>query len=934
MSTPVFKSALSRFQFRWRAGLLLSGLLRGAILVAVAFVLIGVFDYYGGLSDAARIRVAQLFAGLIVFGVVWALWDAITFMKRDAAVQADTALDSSRRVALSSYELAPASVETPLAKWLRERSLESASSALKKLPLKRSFPLRRIRGHFLRAVGVAGIILALAYGNPAPFRVITARLLHPREDIPPYSPYQFAITPQPAEVLYGGELLLTATVTGAVPDLPVRCLTRDPATKAIEESPAFQETTGRFSRKLEKVAAPVEVAFAIGRARSGWVPVQVRTQPKLEEALLTVEAPTYSGRPKQEFILGTQALSVLPGSRVTAQLTSNRPLAGGVLRLAANGEAARELPGEKVDVHRVRFTWVARSAALLTFRVKDIRDTDSDPLSAEQKILLDERPDVVIRQPSGDILATQDTEIPLEGNATDDYGLTRIAIVRKLVGYRERSVSEAVPRGERRHDIIGKLNLAAFGVLPGQTIEVSLEAADTNPNLLGVSVSETARIHIIPRERYAEMLRNATTLEDFAARYEALQQALEDSRKALNELEAAAKTGDPAKVEAARKKAFEAHQQSAQVFGQIAKDFPIFDLDEGLAAASKDVAERLLENGKDLDALKGAKPQDMAAAVPELKKRLGEAEQKAGKEIEKGQRAAAAGKAIEQMGRFKELLEKQRLLVRDFNRTAEQVRRGETDGAAALKELARRQREIASGLRDFEKEMGAALDQLPPGFEQFGDEARKFLNLLKNADVPPVMDDAAKFADASDSRQSNDKATEALRRLEELLKKGNKAGDMMAGNGDGDDQFPWPEDLKDTMRQLMQGLIPRPGQGQGQGQGNAQNNQPGMGERGGGSGTSDSGFSMPGKMPRLPMYGPPRSSFAKRGQPGMAGGKQGRGEGQGQGPGHGNNVGGNALGSSETRKKAGEAAAVESIPETYREAAKRYFAPEPEKATP
>ncbi len=916
---------------------MLSGLLRGAILVAVAFVLIGVFDYYGGLSDAARVRVAQLMAGLVVFGVVWALWDAITFMKRDAAVQADNSLDSSRRVALSGYEMAPASAETPLAKWLRERSLEAAANAMKKLPLKRSFPLRQLRGHLLRVLGVAAVIVALAYGSPEPFRVITSRLLHPREDIPPYSPYQFALTPQPAEVLYGGELLFTATVTGAVPDMPVRCLTRDPATNVIEESPAFQETTGRFSRKLEKVAAPVEVAFAIGRARSAWVPVQVRTQPKLEEALLTVEAPSYSGRPKQEFVLGTQALSVLPGSRVTAQLTSNRPLASGLLRIATNGEATRELPAEKVDTHRVRFTWVAKGAALLTFTVKDIRDTGSEPLSAEQKILLDERPEVVIRQPSGEILATPETEIPLEGGATDDYGLTRIALVRKLVGYRERSVSEPVPRGERRHDINSKLNLAAFGVVPGQTIELSLEAADTNPNLLGVSVSETARIHIIPREKYAEMLRNATTLEEFASRYEALQQSLEEARKALREMETAAQSGDPAKAEEARKKAFEAHQEAAQIFGKIAKDFPIFGLDEGLSAASKDVAERLLENGKDLDALKGAKPQDMAAAIPELKKRLGEAEQKAQKEIEKGQRAAAAGKAIDEMGRFKELLEKQRALVRDFNRTAEQIRRGETDGAAALKELARRQREIAGGLRDFEKQMQDALDQLPPGFEEFGKEARKFLDLLREADVPPVMDDAAKFADQADSRQSSDKAAEALRRLEDLLKKGNKAGDMIAGEGD--PQFPWPEDLDETMRQLMQSLIPRPGQGQGEGQGqgngNARNDQPGMGERGGGSGTSDSGFSMPGKMPRLPMYGPPRSSFsAQRGMPGMAGSKQGHGEGQGNGPGHGANVGGNALSSSETRKKAGEAAAVESVPETYREAAKRYFAPEPEKTSP
>jgi hypothetical protein len=924
MSTPAFRSALRRFQFRWRAGLLLAGLLRGLALAALALLALGIFDYYGGFSDPARLKVARFLAGLAVFGAVWALWDAITFMRRDAAGEADHALGSDRRSALSALEMQSDSTTTPLGVWLRDRAVHTAGQQLDSLPFSRSLPLGRIGRRASQAVLIGAAIGAFALLMPAAFQTITHRLLDPRADIPPYSPLQFVLGPRPAEVLYGGELLITTDISGGLPEAPVRCLTRDPATGTIEESPAFQENAGRFSRKLEKVGAPVEVAFAVGRARSAWLPVNVRMQPKVQDVFVTVEPPSYSGLPRREFALGTQELSALPGSRITAKVTSNRPLHTGTLRLESSAGPVQDLAADREDTHRVRFSWTAKGPARLTFTVSDVLGTASEPLQAEQKLLPDERPEVAMRQPAGDLLATPDTELPLEATARDDFGLTRVALVRKLVGYRERAQSEPVKTGDRRHEVSGKLNLAAFGVVPGQTIELTLEAGDTNPSMLGVSVSEPARIHIITRDKYAEMLRQQTTLQEFADRYAALHDAMEEARKSLDELEQAAKTGDNAKAEEARKKSFEAHQRAAQTFAKIAKDFPIFDLDQGLADASRDVAERLYDNGKDLDELNGAGAKELADAVPELKKRLGESQKRMEKEMQKGERAVAAAKVIEQAGKFKELLERQRELVKDFDRTVEQIRRGETQAGQALKDLAKRQREIAEGLREMEKEMGQALKELPDEFAKMKEEGQKFLDLLKEADVPPVMDDAAKTADAADGKAADEKATEALKRLEELLRKKNGICSMCQG-GDGEMKFPWPQDLDQTMQQLMQSLIPRPGQGTGQGDGK----KPGMGESGpSGSGSSDSGYSMQGKMPQLPMYGPPRTNFSKKANPAMSGqGKTGNGQGKGN-PESGADVGSNALNSKSPRNPGGEGAAVEAVPEAYREAVKRFFSNE------
>ena len=76
--------------------------------------------------------------------------------------------------------------------------------------------------------------------------------------------------------------------------------------------------------------------------------------------------------------------------------------------------AAQEVAAEPEDTHRVRFSWTARGAARLAVEVRDVLGTASESLQIEQKLLPDERPEAVLRQPAGDVLATPDSELPLE----------------------------------------------------------------------------------------------------------------------------------------------------------------------------------------------------------------------------------------------------------------------------------------------------------------------------------------------------------------------------------------------------------------------------------------------------------------------------------------------------------------------------------------
>ena len=928
----LFRSRLALFQTRWRTGLFSAGLLRAVMWAALAFLALGVFDYYAGFSDDARRIAAAAIAVAAICGALLAAWETFRCSASEAATEADRTLATGRREILSALELSNcADAVSPLAGWLRERAVGKAASHIGALDLKGCFPRARLALRSRRLLSAAALISLFILIAPSASNVIALRLLHPNADIPPYSPLRFAVGPRPAEVLYGGEIVVTAEISGGNIQAPVRCLTRNHATGRIEESPAFRENAARFSQKLEKVAEPVDVAFAVGRARSRWMPVAVRTQPKVQEILLTIEPPAYSGLPRREFVAGSQELAALVGSRITARVTSNRTLSSGLLRIHGQSAGAslpdQDAAAEIEGAHQARFAWELRGPARLTLEIRDVAGTVSEPVRLDQKLVADERPDVVLRQPGGDVLATPDSELPLEISASDDLGLARLVLVRCLAGYRERSQSEPIQTGARRFDLDNKLHLARFGLVPGQTIELTAEATDTNPTLLGVGVSEPSRIHIIASEQYAQMLRSRTTLEDFAARYAVLRETIEAARKSVDELEKAAASGDAPRAEAARQKSLEAHQNAAKTFGQIARDFPIFDLDAGLGKASEAVAESLFENGKQLQDLWRSTPKELGEAVPQLRERLGASEKELSSALQKGERAAAAGKVFEQAGRFNELLTLQRGLVKDFNRILEQIRRGEMQAGRALGDLARKQRDVAAGLRTFEKDLEAALEGLPEEFAKMKSDGNEFLEAFRELAIPPVMDEGVKAGEAGDGKTAGDRADEALSKMEALLRRKNGFCEMC--RGDGAEKFPWPEDLAQTLEQLMQSLIRRPG-GSGDGEGKDVTGDSGAGF----SGRSDSGYAMKGKLPDLPIYGPPRSRLSRNAGPDLAGGGQG-GNGRGN-PEAGAEVRTSNVGATSTKTGTGEAQSSEAVPEAYREALKRYFstADEPAAAAP
>ncbi|MCB1089604.1 MAG: hypothetical protein KDM63_21370, partial [Verrucomicrobiae bacterium] len=344
------------------------------------------------------------------------------------------------------------------------------------------------------------------------------------------------------------------------------------------------------------------------------------------------------------FALGTEDLRGLRGATATLRVTSNRPLAGGVMEgRAPQGRAvlrrveARTIQRgdlsdptlldrpEETTGGRVEFEWQIDADLVWTLDLVDIRGGRmEEPVVIAQRLIPDEKPKVDLVEPGPFALATPKSQVDFAWEVEDDFGLERLELLRSAEQYRDRAQSIDEGPGEKRVHLRRSVLLSNLGVRPGQTLEFLVEARDGNPNLLGVGGSPAATVQVISEEDYASRIRLRTTLEEFSARYRILREQLEAAQRALTDLAEAAKTGDAAKIDAARTEAIRQQRDAAAWFGAFAKDFPAFVTDRQLNDLSGELLSELEKNLAELEDanLDWSDPSKAAAMADAMRRRL------------------------------------------------------------------------------------------------------------------------------------------------------------------------------------------------------------------------------------------------------------------------------------------------------------------------
>lgn len=856
-----FYKSLKKYRSQRSSGLVLCEVMHCLGVFGVSLTAYVFLDYFLAFSPIKlKVINVALSATAIVYMMI-RIMHVLKISLKETAGYLDKISGNKRQQILSAYELEKmyrGKTHSDMINYLVNKVFTVANECLKGLSLGQVFPKKELK-HQLLSFGLQTFLLVLFLGIPFQMsKVILNRIFHPAEDIPPYSKFVFEITPDHPTVIYGGNLELNSTITGA--SIRGTVLLQVRQGNSINSVSCFKDGEKKYTQRLEKLSTPVEFCFSIGRARSKWRKIEILTLPQIALAQVDVTPPEYTHLANKQFILGRSALEVVKGSEIKLKITSNRPLlAGKMVQTGMNGKK-KVIRAEKAGANSLVFQWTANSKANISVEIKDIRGTNSEiPLKFKQNMLRDRLPALAITEPDSFFLATPDAKFKVKGYAEDDFGIKRVEFVRSIIGYRDRMKHLGPEVVSNKYEFEQEFDLSALGLLPGQIIELYAEASDFNPSLMGVAASDVIRIQVISKTDYRDILRMKSRVENIFRRHSAVQKAFQEMKKNLTEFKKQVK-GKQLSDKAKQKEIEKLQDDNAnarELLGMLAQDFPIYEMEEGQKKIFKKLYEHTMKNTKTLKNMKGTDKNE--SLIPKVNQMLAgfESQNNELKQMaDDMQQLDALVSLMQTAGNFKRLVQAQEEIVRRLTR----FKLGKnTQNSAMLKILAEREDILSLELKDLKEQIIEAANKLPYEYKRLKDDAVLFTDRIDNYKIIPELVEASKSAEKQRGNKAYLHAEKALEQMQRLKKDDEQ---KKSGKGQANSfiqmlkgQMPGsvPQKLRKTAQDMLSTIL-RQGGKQGGGSGGR-----GMG----GAGDPADGYSQESSsMLDIPVVGPERHSLS------------------------------------------------------------------------
>lgn len=284
----------------------------------------------------------------------------------------------------------------------------------------------------------AGLLVWMGTAGPGYWQYGTARLWA-GWFLPQGDPlYRLEVEPGNTTIRKGGRLTVAATTEGFEPAL-VQIFAKFESSPDWERAPMGPRLQGaghEFS--FSAVREPLRYYVEAGRLRSPEYSVDVVSMPEVENLRLEYEYPAWSGLEPSVEDPGDDIIAVR-GTRVTVLLTTDKDLDGGVLvqgdsqvRIRAN---RAELTVEEDSTYHIA----------ASYRGERVRLTEDYFITA----VPDEKPEVSIVHPGRDWRASGIEEVEVRIQASDDFGLRRVALHYAVNGVDGGTVSLSGRRGAK-----------------------------------------------------------------------------------------------------------------------------------------------------------------------------------------------------------------------------------------------------------------------------------------------------------------------------------------------------------------------------------------------------------------------------------------------------------------------------------------------------
>ncbi|MBN1908736.1 MAG: hypothetical protein JW818_03270 [Pirellulales bacterium] len=696
-----------------------------------------------------------------------------------------------------------------------------------------------------RSMGtLAGLLLGvvvLALCLPDVARTQWNRFAHPTDDVVPYSPTTFLVTPGDKEVRYGDSLEIEAAVEG--PAVEQAELVLEDTSGRSEALPMFPTAQGSWRAVLAKVTAETVYHVRSYGARSERYRITVITVPQIEKVRVRVTPPAYTRGRADEGSVPADGLAGLPGTVVEIWARSNRPLSGGTITLTpaakTNGNGAVAAPPVDVPMTPVadgdsevvgRFEITADGT--FSVRVQDVNEQWSqESFTGTVSLLADHRPLVRILKPEPMSMATPNVILPVEISAEDDYGLSRVQLYRSLNDSRPMPADVPMPStAPRRFGEQVLLPLRDYGLQPGDVIKLFARVEDNDPAGAKGAESSVVTVQIISQEEFERMLQLREGLEVLMSKYREGQRRLEGLKKKTEELQEKLRKQSPDSKasketkEELRRMARRLRRES-EALRKLADYKLDVDLDKKLGLQVEKVASMTDEMAEELEKLLKQKDllnKNASDKIKEMAKRMGaqkdEYEKQAMMPLE---HLEAVFPLLVDKSRFEVLVLRQRDLAERLAALKGKDNQDNPALKARMRDLEEEQRELRQELESLLDDIEEHVKRLPDDemFDKLRDTASKYAKDLRKEGADEVMNEAEMALAGFQGTKAHEKAKEAADILDKFVKKGNCQGMGDCAGMCLSFQPTLGQCMGQSLQQLLAAMGFNPGSGMGSGMG-------------------------------------------------------------------------------------------------------------------
>jgi hypothetical protein len=469
---------------RWRLKLAMRGIVVVVAGTALALLLsasgLESFRFSAGAVIAFRIVSVAVFAGLLLYGLVWPLRRRVT--DSQVAMYLEESDPTLEAAIISAVEATANGGSPDHSPRLVERLVEQAIERCRAVADGQIADRSAIRRHAVALAAIAAAAAMLVSLGPAYLRHGLSALLVISRSAEAASPYRIEVLPGNAKVPRGADQVIRAKLVGFT-SKDVGIMMRSSPGAPFERVPLVaaagsdNTTPGQFEGMLFHLDKQTDYYVESNGVRSAMFTLSVVDLPTVAQLDLEYHFPAYTGLAPRTVEDGGD-VAAIRGTEVRLRITPTMAAPGGRILLNDGGAATLTTQGDGALTGSFKIEHQGFYRIELTGPHGE--KVDASPQYTID-VIDDQAPAVRFSKPGRDSQASPVEELFLEARADDDYGVKSLQLSYSVNGGASKTINlfgggKALPEVSAGHTIY----LEELGLKPGDFVSYYAKATDTD----------------------------------------------------------------------------------------------------------------------------------------------------------------------------------------------------------------------------------------------------------------------------------------------------------------------------------------------------------------------------------------------------------------------------------------------------------------------